>query len=132
MTETFRLINATVRANAVEAVRRAPEGFAVSIGPEKRSADQNAKLWAILNEIAEQVTYHGLRLSAEDFKILFMDALHRETRLVPNTDNNGFVALGRSSSTLTKTEFADLITIATAWADQNGVTLTEVRKGDKR
>lgn len=126
----YRLINDKVRANAVEAVRNAPDGYVVSIGPEKRNLDQNSKLWSILNQIADVVTYNGLKLSAEDFKILFLDALHRETRLVPNIDSNGFVALGRSSSSLTKAEFADLITIAVAWADQNGVKLTEIRRGE--
>lgn len=76
----YRLVSDKVRANAVEAVRNAPDGYVVSIGPEKRNLDQNAKLWSILNQIADVVTYNGLKLSAEDFKILFLDALHRETR----------------------------------------------------
>lgn len=126
----FILANPRVRSNALEAVRTAPEGWSVTIAETKRNLDQNAKLWSLLHEIAEQVTYNGLKLSADDFKILFMDALHRETRLVPNIDNNGFVALGRSSSSLTKSEFSDLIELATAWAVQNGVTVTEVRKGE--
>lgn len=91
----------------------------------KRSIPQNEKMWAVLGEIAEQVPYHGLHLSPEDFKILFLDGLHRESRVVPNLDNNGFVQLGRSSSALSRQEMSDLIEIATAFGAEHGVAFKE-------
>jgi hypothetical protein len=75
----------------------------------------------MLTEIAMQVTWHGQRLRPDDFKLIFLDALKREVRAVPNIDGNGFVNLGRSSSDLTKQEMSDLIEIIHAFGAKHGV-----------
>lgn len=94
---------------------------------KKRSNDQNALLWAMLAAVSKQATHQGLRLSSEDWKVLFMHALNLETRAVPNLDGNGFVTLGVSTSKLTKAQFADLITLIEAYAAREGIDL-EYRK----
>lgn len=99
-------------------------GTRVEFKEAKRSTDQNAKMWAMLTEVSQQVTYHGLKLTPDDWKLIFLDALKREVRMVPNLDGNGFVSLGRSSSDLSKGEMADLITLIEAWGLQNGVVFS--------
>jgi hypothetical protein len=59
-------------------------------------------MWAMLTEVASQVDYHGTKLTPDDWKLIFLDGLKREMRIVPNLDGNGFVNLGRSSSDLSK------------------------------
>ena len=86
-----------------------------------RSIDQNSALWAALGDIARQRDYHGLKLTADDWKILFLDALDRETRMVPNLDGTGMVGIGRSSSSLSKEEFSGLLSIIYAWGSANGI-----------
>ena len=39
------------------------------------------KMWACLTDIASQVQWHGLKLSPDDWKIIFLDALKREVRM---------------------------------------------------
>jgi hypothetical protein len=78
-------------------------------------------MWAMLTEIAAQVRWHGLRLSADDYKLLMLDALKREVRMVPNIDGNGFVSLGRSSSDLSRSEMADLLELITMFGARHGV-----------
>jgi NinB protein. len=102
-------------------VRRAPNGFRVEIKEPQRSTDQNSKLWACLTDISIQKLHHGLKLEPEAWKLLFMDALKREMRMVPNLDGNGMVAIGTSSSDLSKAEFGDLLEIIQAWGAENGV-----------
>lgn len=119
------LVNNRLRERALDYVRRAPDGSRVEFKGPKRSSDQNAKLWAMLSEVAAQVKWHGLTLTADDWKLIFMDGLKRENRLVPNIDGNGFVNLGRSSSDLSKAEFSDLIELIYAFGARNGVEFSD-------
>lgn len=97
------------RERALKIISAAPFKTRVEVKAAKRSLPQNSKLWAMLSEVAEQVPWHGVRLRPDDWKFLFLDALKRELRIVPNIEGNGFVNLGRSSSDLTKDEMGDLI-----------------------
>lgn len=102
-------------------IDHAPINTRIEFRGPKRSLPQNDRLWAMLTEVAEQKPYHGLRLSADDYKILFLDALKREVRMIPNLDGNGLVSLGRSSSDLSKEEMSDLIELISAWGATNGI-----------
>lgn len=113
------------RARARAWVERAPPGTRVTFQATKRSVPQNDRLWAFLSEIAAQKTWHGVRLSAADWKLIFMDALKRELRIVPNLDGTGFVNLGRSSSDLSKEEFSDLLELVMAWGVEQGIRFNE-------
>lgn len=99
----------------------APRGSRVEIKAPQRSTDQNARMWAALSDVATQLPYHGIKLTADDWKLLFLDALKREVRMVPNLDGNGFVSLGRSSSDLSKAEMSDLLEIIAAFGANHGV-----------
>lgn len=119
---TLILTGREVRERAAAWCRNAPPGTRVEFKEAKRSTDQNALMWAMLTEVARQVEWHGLRLSADDWKLIFLASLHQEMRLVPNLDGTGFVNLGRSSSDLTKAEMSDLIELIGAFGAQHGVT----------
>jgi hypothetical protein len=88
---------------------KAPAGTRVEFTAPRRTLDQNSRMWAMLTDIAKQVKWHGLNLTPDDWKLIFLDALKREVRMVPNLDGNGFVSLGRSSSDLSKSEMGDLM-----------------------
>ena len=87
----------------------------------KRTIPQNDLMWSCLTDVATQVTWHGIKLTPEDWKFVFMDALNRELRMVPNIDGSGFVNLGRSSSDLSKSEMTDLIEIIHMFGANHGV-----------
>lgn len=106
-------------------VRSAPWGTRITFQEAKRSSDQNAKMWAMLTEVARQVQWHGQRLSADDWKLVFLAALKAELRIVPNLDNTGFVQLGRSSSDLSVSEMADLIDLIAAFGARQGVAFAD-------
>lgn len=99
-------------------------GTRVELKEAKRTDDQNAKFWAMLTEVSQQLLWHGQKLNTEDWKLVFLDALKRELRIVPNITGNGFVNLGRSSSDLTKAEFSDLIEIINAFGAEHGVVFS--------
>jgi len=109
------------RAKAGHWVRIAPAGTRVTFKKPKRTIPQNDLMWSCLTDVATQVTWHGIKLTPEDWKFVFMDALNRELRMVPNIDGSGFVNLGRSSSDLSKSEMTDLIEIIHMFGANHGV-----------
>lgn len=126
MPPVIRLIDDATRAQAISWIKRSGCGVTVTFGkPKTRSSEQNARLWACLTDISRQAEWHGQKLSADDWKLIFMDALGQELRAVPNMDGRGFVNLGRSSSRLSVSEMADLLTLIQAYADQNDIELRD-------
>jgi hypothetical protein len=110
------------RAKAIVGVTNAPDGFVLELREPKRSDEQNAALWGLLNQIQRQRPKHnGVNMTAELWKTVFMDALGAEMRMLPKLDGDGFFPIGHSTSRLTKGEFADLLTIMLAWCAREGL-----------
>lgn len=121
------LAGRTERDTAHRWIDRAPVNSRVTFQGPKRSLAQNDLFWSYLTDVATQYRHQGQRLTPDDYRLLFLDALKREVRMVPALDGRGWVSLGRSSSDLSREEFNDLLTLIEAWAAQNGVTLTKGR-----
>lgn len=119
------LNSAADRAKATDWVCRAPRGSRVEFKAAKRSLPQNDRMWAMLTDVATQLKWHGATLHADDWKLIFLDGLKRELRIVPNMDGTGFVNLGRSSSDLSKAEMTDLIELIFAFGAKHGVVFQE-------
>lgn len=121
MTErrVFILAHQQARANAIEAIRQAPDGYRVEVKPQNRTLEQNARMWAMLTDLSRQVVWHGQQLTAENWKDVMTAALKRQ-QVVPGVDG-GFVVLGTSTRRMTKGEMAELIELITAFGVQHGV-----------
>lgn len=119
--QLFVLWNDDMRRKAASVIASAPKETRVEVKLPKRTLPQNALLWASLTDLSEQVMWHGIKLSADDWKLIMLDGLKTELRLVPNINGTGFVNLGRSSSDLTVAEMADLITLIQAFGANHGV-----------
>ena len=116
------------RDRAASWVRQAPWGTRITFQEARRTTDQNARMWAMLTEVARQVKWHGQRLSADDWKLVFLSALKQELRIVPNLDGTGFVQLGRSSSDLSVAEMGDLMDLIAAFGAREGVTFNHTEQ----
>lgn len=141
MRRVLTLANERMRQKAVDAMTEigvdgkyvVRPGSRVEIKGPKRSNDQNAAHWAMLGDISEQLAWHGRKLDAEAWKLVFLDALRRSYSddrqamdLVPNTDGTGFVDIsGKHSSDLSGEEMHDLLTIIRAFGDQHQVEWSE-------
>jgi len=99
---------------------QAAPGTIVEFRQSKRTLDQNARLWACLTEIARKVEWHGMKLTADDWKDIFTAAL-RKHRFVPGLDENTVVPLGMRTSDMTKQEFSDLLELINAFAAERGI-----------
>lgn len=116
----FHLVHAEARRRASQAVSDAPDGYVVRITPPTRSLDQNARLWAMLGEVSRQVDWYGKKLTPEDWKHVFSASI-RKLDVVPNLDGTGFVALGMSTSRMTKHELSDLMELIAAFCAERGI-----------
>lgn len=119
------LVTQENREKAAKWCLNAPPNSRFELKAPRRSLPQNDRLWAMLTDVSRQLPWHGIKLSTDDWKLIFLDALKREVRLVPNIDGNGFVSLGRSSSDLAVEEFSDLLAIIEAFAAEHGVALSD-------
>lgn len=101
-----------------------------------RSLEQNAKMWAMLQEVSAQVvlTEDGYKhvteakgwkrkLSPDDWKDVLTASLQRQDT-VPGVDQ-GFVLLGSHTSKMTVQEMMDLITLIEAFGAEKGVKFKE-------
>lgn len=115
------LRSAADRSLAIRWINAVPDGARVEFKKPRRTIPQNDRMWAMLTDLATQVPYNGLRLTPDDFKLIFLDALKREVRMVPNLDGNGMVSLGRSSSDLSVEEMSDLFILMEKFGAEHGV-----------
>lgn len=125
---TLVIANDEIRRKAAHWINIAPWNTRIEFKAPKRTLPQNARMWAMLTDVAEQVPWHGVRLTADDWKLIFLDGLKHEPRLVPNLNGNGFVNLGRSSSDLSKGEMGDLMELIAAFGASHGVIFHEPAK----
>jgi hypothetical protein len=95
----------------------------VKIEPPKRSAEQNAKLWAMLTEISEAEP-GGRQIDPEIWKGAFMLGLGHEVRFEQGLNGEPF-PVGFRSSHLSKAQMSDLIEFIQAWCAENGVELSQ-------
>ena len=121
--QTFILAHQTARARAIEAIRTAPDGRVVVISQPTRNLAQNARLWVLLEALAQQVNWHGQKLTAEEWKDACTAALKRQ-RVIPGIDG-GFVVLGQRTSRMTVGEMAELQTFIEAFGAQQGVNFDQ-------
>lgn len=118
------IANEQVRARAVSWVLKAPPGMVVEFKEPRRSLDQNALMWSRLGELSQRLPWHGQKLTPEDWKCLATASL-RKCRFVPGMDPGTVVPLGLSTSSMTKAEMADLLTLLEAFAAEHGITFKD-------
>jgi hypothetical protein len=121
MGRALRVINSEAdRAVVLSWAMKAPVGTRVTFQRVKRSLPQNDKLWACLSDVAEQVDWHGEKLTTGDWKDIFTANL-RKTRLVHGIDPGSFVLLGLHTSDMDKDELSMLIDLIHAFGAEHEV-----------
>lgn len=101
-------------------VLAAPEGYVVSIKEPTRNLEQNAKMWAMLTDLENQCNWHGVKLTAAEWKDLLSAGLVK-SKVVPNIDGSGFVILGQRTSKMTTKQFSELLDLVGLFGDSRGV-----------
>ena len=124
MKRTLILTGEQARNAICALVRRAPDGYVVTIAEPTRNLEQNAALWPRLSDLSRQLDWHGVKLSPEEWKDLLSAGLIK-SKVVPNLDGNGFVILGQRTSQMSKRLFSELLEMVTAFGTERGVRWSE-------
>lgn len=107
----FILAHSVARQRAMEAVEDAPEGFIVTIDPPKRTLEQNAAQWPILDAIAAQLKWpvNGelVYMTQEEWKDVLTAAFRQEQPRLAKGVSGGVVMLGQRTSKFKKSEFSE-------------------------
>lgn len=122
--QTFFLINPKIKQNAMLAIKMASEDMICEIKKKTRSLEQNAKMWAMLSEVSDQVNWYGNKLTSDEWKDVFSASL-KSQKVVPGIDG-GFVVCGQRTSKMTKSEMAELIELMMAFGAERGVKFSDI------
>lgn len=121
--KTFILAHETARKGVGAFALVAPAGWHVTFRPPTRSLDQNARMWAMLTDVSEQVEWYGRKLSPEAWKCVFSASLKKQD-VVPGLHGD-FVVIGQSTSQMTIREMGDLMELMSAFGAERGVKFHE-------
>jgi len=126
----FELSKDYAKRNCIEFIESIPVNeshpIVVKIGEKKRSLDQNAALWKLLEYFSTQVQWpiNGkiCYLSEEDWKGVLSAAFRNETGRIAQGLNGGMVFLGARTSKMTKSEFSEFLDFVQAEGAKLGIT----------
>lgn len=113
----------------LKASTTAGHAMVLSLKPETRSLKQNARLWAMLTEISQQVEWYGKYLTPDSWKNIFSASLKKQD-LVPGLHGD-FVVIGASTSKMTRAEMCDMQTLMEAFGAQHGVQFSDGERIDE-
>lgn len=128
MARYFTIRDERILANCIEAIREAGPNARVTIAPPQRSNDQNAKMWAMLADVA-RAKPEGRNWVPETWKAAFMHALGHQVMFADGLDGSGPFPVGFRTSRLTVAQMSDLITVIYQYGDEHGVEWRETSRG---
>jgi hypothetical protein len=123
MAQTVRLIGPDQRALAQRLIAAAPDRTVVTLAEERRTLDQNAKLHAMLSDIA-RARPDGRCHTPEVWKALAMHACGHAVQFINGLDGQPFPT-GFRSSRLTKIQMSELIEFLYEYGSRYNVMWSE-------
>ena len=83
-------------------------------------------MWANLEDIAQQVIWHGVKLDKQEWKDVLTAGLKKQ-KIVPGIEG-GFVVIGARTSKMSIAEMNELIELATMFGAQQGVKFRAIEE----
>lgn len=128
MTHTL-ILNPRNRELALRGVRNAPDGYVLRLDEPNRSLEQNAMFWTLVGQVQKaRPLHHGVRMTPELWRVVFMDELGAEQVFIPRLNGDGMIPAGHRSSKLSVKQMTDLIELVTAFCAREGIELREMEK----
>lgn len=125
--DTVILCGPRQRMHAIDLIRKAPADAVVNIREATRNLDQNAKMWAMLSDVA-RAKPEGRQWTTDTWKAAFLHSLGHQVQFAEGLDGSGPFPVGFRSSRLTKRQMADLITVIYEYGDRHGVQWSDPRE----
>jgi hypothetical protein len=80
----------------------------------------------MLTDVSRQVEWYGKKLTEWEWKDVFTAAL-KKSKVVPGIDG-GFVVLGQHTSSMSKSDFSELIELIYSFGADKGVVWSDMEK----
>lgn len=123
MKQTFIMAHHLARQRAIQAVKDAPEGYAVTVGEPTRTLDQNAAQWPYLAGFAaqKQLCINGVMqwVTDDDWKDTLTACWNGEMRMA--AFDGKVIMLPQRTSQMGKKVFSTWMEFLVAMAAQSGV-----------
>jgi hypothetical protein len=127
MKKVYIMAHAQARTLAQQAVKDAPEGYAVTISQPTRNLEQNSAQWPLLQAFADQLMWpiNGRLewLTPDEWKDVLTCAFKRETVRVAMGMDGGMVMLGSRTSKFSKAQFSEWLEFLHATAADREIDL---------
>jgi hypothetical protein len=124
MAYMVRITGPKQRRNAHRLVDAAPYYSIVKITGGDRTIDQNAKMWAMITDVA-LARPEGRKWTPETWKCAFMHSLGHQVQFADGLDGSGPFPLGFSSSKLNKHQMSELIEVIYEYGSRHNVEWSE-------
>ena len=130
--QTFFLRNEQIRRNLIENIRTLPldpaKPIEIEVSPPKRTISQNKKMWPLLHDLAQQVTWFGERYDEDDWKDIITSLVAKtnkqELRTAPGI-GGGVVMFGQRTSKMRVAEMVDVIEAIYWFGTEQGVRFSD-------
>ena len=119
-----RLTGPRQRMYAHQLIDGAPDYSTVTIVGGDRTIDQNAKMWAMLTDVA-MARPEGRKWPPETWKCAFMHSLGHQVQFADGLDGSGPFPLGFKTSKLNKQQMSDLIEVIYEYGSRHNVDWSE-------
>lgn len=124
MKRILTLTGEAAKKAACREILAAEIGYVMTLQPQTRKLEQNAKLHAMLTDISRQKTYLGAKRDIEFWKGLFVSgwqiATGEKAEIVPGLEGE-FINIRESTTTLGIKRMGSLIEYVMAWGAMNDV-----------
>ena len=108
--------------NIAKALRAGP--VVMTLGRETRTVAMNAKLWPMLTDISNQVTWFDRKHSPEVWKDIITGSF-MGGEFIPNLSGTGFVMVGQRTSKMNKETFSALLEYLYSFGAEQSIAWSE-------
>ena len=92
---------------------------------ERRSSEQNAKMWAMLTEFSQQLEHGGRHYDPEHWKAILLHAWGQEIEFLPALDGKAFIPYGNQSSKMLKRDMISFLDFIGIEGNRRGVVFRD-------
>jgi hypothetical protein len=92
---------------------------------ERRSSEQNAKMWAMLTEFSQQLEHGGRYYDPEHWKAILLHAWGQEIEFLPALDGKTFIPYGNQSSKMLKRDMISFLDFIGIEGNRRGVVFRD-------
>lgn len=132
MKQQFHLVNDAIKQNAINFIRELPvddkRPLVLDIKEMTRTLDQNKKMWPLLKDLSDQVTWFGNKYDSDDWKDLITAMVAKskkqEQRMAPGLDG-GVVMFGQRTSKMSVRQMVEVIEAIYWFGTQHNVKFSE-------